>query len=387
MRAVSPHTTRLASAWKDHTRQRPVAASTSSNGTRGRATAAAASGGRRAGSQSEARRTRRRIEEARERQLEGLQHLERLRGEPLRGLADRGHDGRHDVPRDARHVVERAEHLDRARRGGRPPPRPRGARRRRRPRAGSRPPPGNEISPLWCGTSSVRRVNRTVGPPGRASSGTSTAAPRKPGTASGRGGRAASAARIAPERLLEAGRRGHARDLTASGVAERGGGRRARRRLTSAGRPGDKKPVRSDQIKKGFERAPHRSLLRAVGLKDEDFDKPFVGIANSHVDIIPGHFFLQEYGRIAKEEIRKAGGVAVRVQHHRRRRRHRHGPRRHALQPALARAHRRLRRDDDERAHARRARLHPELRQDRAGHADGRAPRGRARRCSSPAAR
>ena len=67
--------------------------------------------------------------------------------------------------------------------------------------------------------------------------------------------------------------------------------------------------MRSDAIKKGFERAPHRSLLRAVGLKDEDFDKPFIGIANSHVDIIPGHFFLQEYGRVAKEEIRKAGGV------------------------------------------------------------------------------
>jgi dihydroxy-acid dehydratase len=67
--------------------------------------------------------------------------------------------------------------------------------------------------------------------------------------------------------------------------------------------------VRSDQIKKGFERAPHRSLLRATGLTDADFDKPFVGIANSHVDIIPGHFYLQEYGRIAKDEIRKAGGV------------------------------------------------------------------------------
>jgi dihydroxy-acid dehydratase len=67
--------------------------------------------------------------------------------------------------------------------------------------------------------------------------------------------------------------------------------------------------VRSDQIKKGFERAPHRSLLRAAGLKDADFDRPFVGIANSHVDIIPGHFFLQEYGRVAKDEIRKAGGV------------------------------------------------------------------------------
>jgi dihydroxy-acid dehydratase len=67
--------------------------------------------------------------------------------------------------------------------------------------------------------------------------------------------------------------------------------------------------LRSDVIKKGYEKAPQRSLLRATGLKDEDFDKPFIGIANSHVDIIPGHFYLQEYGRIAKDEIRKAGGV------------------------------------------------------------------------------
>ncbi len=80
-------------------------------------------------------------------------------------------------------------------------------------------------------------------------------------------------------------------------------------RLTRATPPIHNLSVRSDTIKKGYERAPHRSLLRAVGLKDEDFAKPFIGIANSHVDIIPGHFYLQEYGRIAKEEIRKAGGV------------------------------------------------------------------------------
>ncbi|BDY13179.1 dihydroxy-acid dehydratase [Hydrogenimonas cancrithermarum] len=67
--------------------------------------------------------------------------------------------------------------------------------------------------------------------------------------------------------------------------------------------------MRSDIIKRGFERAPHRSLLRATGLKDEDFDKPFIGVANSYIDIIPGHFFLQEYGRIVKEAIREAGGV------------------------------------------------------------------------------
>ena len=67
--------------------------------------------------------------------------------------------------------------------------------------------------------------------------------------------------------------------------------------------------MRSNTIKKGWERTPHRSLLRATGLKDEDFEKPFIGIANSHIDVIPGHFFLQEYGRIVKEEIRNAGGV------------------------------------------------------------------------------
>jgi len=67
--------------------------------------------------------------------------------------------------------------------------------------------------------------------------------------------------------------------------------------------------MRSDVIKRGFERAPHRSLLKACGLKDEDFDKPFIGVVNSYIDIIPGHVHLQEFGRVIKEEIRKAGGV------------------------------------------------------------------------------
>ncbi|MFA6195964.1 MAG: dihydroxy-acid dehydratase [Sulfurimonas sp.] len=67
--------------------------------------------------------------------------------------------------------------------------------------------------------------------------------------------------------------------------------------------------MRSDTIKKGFDKAPHRSLLRATGLKDEDFDKPFIGIANSYIDIIPGHFFLHEYGEIVKQAVREAGGV------------------------------------------------------------------------------
>lgn len=67
--------------------------------------------------------------------------------------------------------------------------------------------------------------------------------------------------------------------------------------------------MRSDIVKKGHQRAPHRSLLRATGLKDEDFNKPFIGVANSYIDIIPGHFFLNKYAEIVKDEIRKAGGV------------------------------------------------------------------------------
>ena len=67
--------------------------------------------------------------------------------------------------------------------------------------------------------------------------------------------------------------------------------------------------MRSDIIKKGHQRVPHRSLLRATGLKDEDFNKPFIGVANSYIDIIPGHFFLNKYAQIIKDEIRKAGGV------------------------------------------------------------------------------
>ncbi len=67
--------------------------------------------------------------------------------------------------------------------------------------------------------------------------------------------------------------------------------------------------MRSDEVKKGYNRAPHRSLLRATGLKDEDFNKPFIGVANSFIEIIPGHFFLDKYSKIIKDEIRKNGCV------------------------------------------------------------------------------
>src|SRR5438046_10549680 len=69
--------------------------------------------------------------------------------------------------------------------------------------------------------------------------------------------------------------------------------------------------MRSDTSKKGFERAPHRSLLRATGQIRErgDFDKPFVAVCNSYVDIIPGHVHLQEFGRVVKDAVREAGGI------------------------------------------------------------------------------
>ncbi|EDO9794775.1 dihydroxy-acid dehydratase [Campylobacter fetus] len=67
--------------------------------------------------------------------------------------------------------------------------------------------------------------------------------------------------------------------------------------------------MRSDTIKDGYTRTPHRSLLRATGLKDDDFKKPFIGVANSFIEIIPGHFFLNKYSEILKDEIRKNGCV------------------------------------------------------------------------------
>lgn len=67
--------------------------------------------------------------------------------------------------------------------------------------------------------------------------------------------------------------------------------------------------MRSDSIKSGPERAPHRSLLKAVGITDEDMGKPFVAVVNSYIDIIPGHIHLQQFGKLVKGSIRAAGGV------------------------------------------------------------------------------
>jgi len=68
--------------------------------------------------------------------------------------------------------------------------------------------------------------------------------------------------------------------------------------------------MRSDTVKRGFERAPHRSLLKATGnYTDADLNKPFIAIVNSYIDIIPGHAHLAEVGEFIKQAVRAAGGV------------------------------------------------------------------------------
>ncbi|MGO8745505.1 MAG: dihydroxy-acid dehydratase [Thermoguttaceae bacterium] len=67
--------------------------------------------------------------------------------------------------------------------------------------------------------------------------------------------------------------------------------------------------MRSDTVKLGDSRAPHRSLLRATGVGDEDFSKPFIAICNSYTDIIPGHVHLDRVGQFVKQCVREAGGM------------------------------------------------------------------------------
>ena len=69
--------------------------------------------------------------------------------------------------------------------------------------------------------------------------------------------------------------------------------------------------MRSDLMKKGFEKAPHRSLFKAVGLIDEEIRRPIIGIANSANDIIPGHIHLDKIVEAVKAGVRMAGGTPL----------------------------------------------------------------------------
>jgi len=67
--------------------------------------------------------------------------------------------------------------------------------------------------------------------------------------------------------------------------------------------------MHSDVIKKGLTKAPHRSLLKALGVTDEEMKRPFIGVAQAANEIIPGHLHLREIAQAAKDGIRMAGGV------------------------------------------------------------------------------
>jgi dihydroxy-acid dehydratase len=71
--------------------------------------------------------------------------------------------------------------------------------------------------------------------------------------------------------------------------------------------------LRSDRVKKGVERAPHRALFRALGVCDEDFSRPFIGVVNSFSEVVPGHMHLRAIARAVKEGVRGCGGVPFEV--------------------------------------------------------------------------
>ncbi|MFC1992192.1 dihydroxy-acid dehydratase [Chloroflexota bacterium] len=71
--------------------------------------------------------------------------------------------------------------------------------------------------------------------------------------------------------------------------------------------------MRSDAIKKGVERAPHRSLLHALGCTRADMDRPFIGIINSYSEIVPGHMHLRDIAEAVKAGVHSGGGVPFEV--------------------------------------------------------------------------
>ena len=71
--------------------------------------------------------------------------------------------------------------------------------------------------------------------------------------------------------------------------------------------------MKSDVIKRGTERAPHRSLLRALGCTREDMDRPFIGIINSFSEVVPGHINLRDIAEAVKGGVRSGGGVPFEV--------------------------------------------------------------------------
>ena len=69
--------------------------------------------------------------------------------------------------------------------------------------------------------------------------------------------------------------------------------------------------MRSDEVKQNAERAPHRSLFRAMGYTKEELDRPLIGVANPRSEIVPGHFHLNQLAEAVKAGIRLAGGTPI----------------------------------------------------------------------------
>ncbi len=71
--------------------------------------------------------------------------------------------------------------------------------------------------------------------------------------------------------------------------------------------------MRSENVKKDYTKAPHRSLFRAMGYVDEELDRPLIGVVNSQNEIVPGHIHLDTIAKAVKEGIRAAGGTPIEV--------------------------------------------------------------------------
>ena len=69
--------------------------------------------------------------------------------------------------------------------------------------------------------------------------------------------------------------------------------------------------MRSDKMKKGIEKAPHRSLFKAMGYTDEEIKRPIIGVVNSKNEIVPGHIHLDTIAEAVKAGIRMAGGTPI----------------------------------------------------------------------------
>ena len=73
--------------------------------------------------------------------------------------------------------------------------------------------------------------------------------------------------------------------------------------------------MKSDTIKKGIERAPHRALLHATGIPKSEMGKPFIGVATSFTDLIPGHSGMRDLERFIEKGVHAGGGYRAGIQY------------------------------------------------------------------------